>query len=131
MAQLVCVGDVMVDVIAQLPTPLAHGSDTPAPVAFVGGGAAANVAAWAVAAGSTATLVARVGDDPAGEDVLEGLRAAGVSLAVDIDPHRATGCCIVLVDPSGERTMVPSNGANAGLGELDAATALPAVADAL
>lgn len=131
MAHLVCVGDVMVDVIARLPTPLAHGSDTPAPVAFLGGGAAANVAAWAVAAGSDATLVARVGDDPAGEDVIEGLRAAGVRLAVDVDAHRPTGCCIVLVDPAGERTMVPSNGANAGLGELDVATTLPAAADAL
>ena len=52
MTHVVCVGDLMVDVVAQLPGPLAAGSDTPAPIAFHGGGAAANVAAWLAARGA-------------------------------------------------------------------------------
>jgi sugar/nucleoside kinase (ribokinase family) len=108
----------MVDVLARLPGPLAVGSDTPAPIAFHGGGAAANVAAWLVAAGAQATFLGRVGADPLGTSALAELAASGVAVQADADPTRPTGTCIVLVDPDGERTMVPHAGANAGLGEV-------------
>jgi sugar/nucleoside kinase (ribokinase family) len=129
--RVVCVGDLMVDVLARLPGPLAVGSDTPAPVGFLGGGAAANVAAWLVAAGTAATFVGRVGADPAGQEAVAGLQDAGVATAVSVDETRPTGCCIVLVEPGGERTMIPSAGANGGLGLVDARAALPDEADAL
>jgi len=119
MTRAICLGDVMMDVLARLPGPLAVGSDTPAPVALYGGGSAANTAAWLVRAGMATTFVGRVGDDALGRRALDDLAAAGIDLAVSIDPQRATGTCIVLVDVEGERTMVPSAGANAGLGEAD------------
>ena len=126
MTHIVCVGDVMVDVLAQLPGPLAVGSDTPAPISFRGGGAAANVAAWAAAAGATATFVGRLGDDPLGRRVAAELGELGVDVRVVFDGERATGTCIVLVDPSGERTMIPSAGANDAPVEL---ATLPPTAD--
>jgi ribokinase len=113
---VVCVGDVMVDVLARLPGPLAPGSDTPAPITFAGGGAAANVAAWLVAAGGTATFVGRVGDDAFGRHIVRDLGAAGVRTSITVDPERPTGVCLVLVGPDGERTMIPSAGANAADG---------------
>jgi sugar/nucleoside kinase (ribokinase family) len=109
---VVSVGQLMVDVVARLPGPLAIGSDTPAPVTHLGGGAAANVAAWTVAAGGAATFVGRVGEDAFGRQAVASLHAAGVDVRVEYDPGRPTGTCIVLVDPSGERTMVPCAGAN-------------------
>jgi len=114
---IVCVGDLMVDVVAQLPGPLATGSDTPAAVTLHGGGAAANVAAWLTELDEDAMFVGRVGDDVAGREAIGSLASGGVRCAVSVDPARPTGMCIVLVDPTGERTMVPSTGANAGLGE--------------
>ncbi|WP_375482991.1 carbohydrate kinase family protein [uncultured Jatrophihabitans sp.] len=126
---VVCVGDLMVDVLARLPGPLAPGSDTPASVRLLGGGAAANVACWLVAAGAHATFVGRVGDDVAGRQALDGLTSAGVRAHVSVDDRRPTGTCVVLVAPDGERTMVPDAGANAGLGEV--AVELPDDADAL
>jgi ribokinase len=119
---LVVAGDVMCDVVAALPGPLAHGSDTPAPIALHGGGSAANVAAWAAAAGAEVTLVARVGDDELGRAAMAALRAGGVRTDVATDPERVTGTCIVLVHPGGERTMIPDAGANDAL----AIGALPA-----
>lgn len=115
---VVCLGDLMMDVLARLPGPLALGSDTPAPVGIYGGGSAANTAAWLVRAGLPTTFVGRVGDDTLGRRAIDELTAAGVDLAVSVDPHRPTGTCIVLVDVDGERTMVPSAGANAGLGDV-------------
>jgi len=119
MTRVVCLGDVMMDVLARLPGPLALGSDTPAPVGLYGGGSAANTAAWLVLAGLPTTFVGRVGDDALGRRALDDLAAAGINLAVSVDPVRPTGTCIVLVDVDGERTMVPSAGANVGLGEAD------------
>ena len=123
--RIVVVGDVMRDVVATLDGPIAHASDTAARIAERGGGAGANVAAWLARAGAQATLIGRVGDDPAGAAATEELRAAGVDARLSVDPALATGTCVVLVEPGGERTMLPDPGANAA---LDAA---PLPADAV
>jgi len=125
---IVSVGDLMIDVLARLPGRLAAGSDTAAPITFTGGGAAANIAAWAVAAGAQATFVGRVGDDLLGRQAVADLAAAGVQTRVASDNRLPTGTCIVLVDPAGERTMVPSAGANEAGADL---AALPEDADSL
>jgi len=115
--RVVCVGDVMVDVLARLPTELAIGSDTPAPINLFGGGSAANTAAWLASTGVATTFVGRVGDDALGRMAVDELARAGVELLVSVDQERPTGTCIVLVDATGERTMVPAAGANSGLGD--------------
>jgi ribokinase len=115
MSRVICLGDIMTDVIACLPGPLAVGSDTPAGVSFLGGGSAANTASWLAAAGVPAVIVGRVGDDDRGRTAQTMLRDSGVQLAVAVDRYRSTGVCVVLIGESGERTMVPDAGANAGL----------------
>lgn len=123
---VVCVGDLMVDLVARLPGPLAFGSDTPAEIEIYGGGAAANVASWLAVEGVQATFVGRIGDDHAGLRAADELTTAGVTPLVEIDPHRPTGMCIVLVDEHGERSMVPSIGANDAAAD---AALIPATAD--
>ena len=121
---VICVGDVMIDVVATLPGPLTRGSDTPAPISLIGGGAAANAAAWLAAGGMDVTLVARVGDDALGRQAQADLAAAGVDPHLVVDARAATGSCIVLVDVSGERTMIPDSGANARLSPADVEASL-------
>jgi ribokinase len=118
---IVCVGDVMVDVSARLPGPLAVGSDTPAPVSFGHGGSAANTACWLGFLGASVLFAGRVGDDPFGRDAVRALRAAGVRTQVAVDHRLPTGVCVVLVGPDGERTMIPSAGANGALAATDLA----------
>ena len=112
---IVVAGDVMADVVVALSGPVAYGSDTPARIAHRGGGAAANLAVWLTRAGAPVHLVGRVGDDPAGRAVAEELRAAGVGGTLQVDGGLATGTCVVLVEPGGERSMLPDAGANAAL----------------
>jgi sugar/nucleoside kinase (ribokinase family) len=112
---VVLLGDVMVDLVARLEGPLAHGSDSPARITAHGGGAAANTASWLVEAGARAVLLGRVGQDAAGRAIEADLREAGVEVRFTADPELATGMVLVLVDPDGERTMVPDPGANASL----------------
>lgn len=120
-------GDVVTDVIVRMREPLALGSDAAASISTHGGGAGGNVAAWLGYAGAAPTLVARVGDDDAGRVVSAGLARSQVGTALVIDPERPTGTVVVLVDPSGERSMLPDRGANLGLLPDDVpATALAA-----
>ena len=113
-ARIVCLGDVMVDVVALLSGPVQVGSDAPARTRLQPGGSAANTAAWLAHLDAPALLVGRVGADVLGSWSLARL---GRELAhgVSIDPAAPTGTCVVLVDPDGERTMVPDAGANATL----------------
>jgi len=129
---LVVLGDLMVDVVTRMSGPLARGSDTPAQVSVEGGGSAANVAAWAASLGSPVALVCRVGDDERGRAAVAGLRAGGVDVHATLDPGRQTGTCVVLVEPGGERTMLPDPGANdAPLGPVPAGDHLHVVGYAL
>jgi sugar/nucleoside kinase (ribokinase family) len=117
--RVLCLGDIMLDIAALLPGPLVHGSDTPAPIRFSHGGSAANTAAWLAHAGVPCVFVGRVGADSPGRDAVAALREHGVSPRVAIDPDCPTGVCLVLIGPDGERTMIPSAGANATLSVAD------------
>jgi len=114
-----CLGDLMVDVVARLFGPLAEGSDSPAVIAYVGGGSAANTAAWLTRVGVDSVFVGAIGDDAAGQSQLESLHTLGVDVRFRVDRTRPTGTCLVLVAPTGERTMVPDPGANLALQEFD------------
>jgi ribokinase len=109
---LVVLGDLMVDVVTRASGALRRGSDTAARISVQGGGSAANVAAWAAYLGTPVTLVCRVGDDDRGRAAVAELR--GVEVRAAVDPERPTGTCVVLVEPGGERTMLPDPGANDG-----------------
>jgi len=117
-----CLGDLMVDVVARLFGPLAEGSDSPGVISYVGGGSAANTAAWLTRVGVDSVFVGAIGDDPAGQGQLESLHALGVDVRFRVDRIRPTGTCLVLVAPTGERTMVPDPGANLSLMEHDVPT---------
>ena len=110
---VVVVGDLMTDVVAHHDEPLAYGSDTEASTRLRGGGAGGNVAAWLRHAGAEVAMVGRVGDDAFADVALAGLE--GADLRVRRVAGERTGICVVLVDPDGERTMLPDAGANGGI----------------
>jgi sugar/nucleoside kinase (ribokinase family) len=112
---VVVVGDVMTDVVAVMSRGLARGSDTPSTIATYGGGSGANVAAWLAHQAVPTTYVGRVGRDPFGRTAVEQLQTSGVSVWVTEADEAATGTCVVLVEPGGERSMLPDTGANATL----------------
>ena len=115
MPRVLSIGDLMLDVIAQIGETINYGSDTPSKISTHGGGAAGNVAAWASNAGADSYLLARVGNDAAGKTLLTQLDDLGVHHGNKVVDGVQSGVVIVLVDPSGERTMFPERGANSGL----------------
>jgi sugar/nucleoside kinase (ribokinase family) len=119
---LVCVGDLMVDVAVDAPA-LARGGDVAGSVRLGPGGSAANVAAWAVAAGGRARLVAGRGDDLAGRLLAAALGERGIELWPEGPVGAVTGAMLAVTE-AGERTFVADPGANLGLSEQEVAGAL-------
>jgi sugar/nucleoside kinase (ribokinase family) len=109
----------MLDVTAVIGKEIAQGVETRAKISTQGGGAAANVASWLATHGTSAYVIARVGDDSAGRTVIEELDKFGVEHSDSVIEGVNTGVVIVVVDGLGERTMFPDSGANAGLNKND------------
>jgi ribokinase len=78
---MICVlGDAHLDVVVSARAPVAEETDTPASTSVGAGGQAANVAAWVVALGGTARLIAARGTDLAAQLVAAELGRRGVEL---------------------------------------------------
>ena len=118
-SRIICIGELMADVVALLSDEIAYGSDTSAKITYNGGGAAANVASWLGVNGADVTLVARVGEDASGQEGINLIKACNVKSGVVKDARAATGTVIVVVAPNGERTMLPDSGANGLLAVTD------------
>ena len=115
----------MLDIVAQIPTTpheLRLGNDTRTIISTHGGGAGGNVASWLAVLGNDVTMVGRIGNDAAGSAITAEFDALGISYGQIVKEGLHTGVVICLVDPSGERTMLADNGANAGLALSDLPT---------
>ena len=121
--RIIVVGDLVTDVLVAHDGEIQPGSDTAAAITVGGGGQAANTAAWLARAGRPVTLIAAVGDDPAGRERTAELTAAGVDCAVRAHAGAVTGSVVVLAGPD-ERTMITDRGAALLLDPADVRTAI-------
>ena len=84
------------------------------------GGKGGNQAVAAARLGAQVEMVARVGQDDAGADLVAALDEAGVDTRLVLrDPAAATGIAIILVEEGGSNTVTVVPGANARLGTGD------------
>ena len=119
MAQILCIGDAMLDVIVKMQGQMYLGSDTISQISTHGGGAAANTATWLASSGHKVFYVCRLGDDAAGRVIANEFDAWNIEYKPEFLKEHRTGIVVVLVDQNGERSMFPDRGANSGLSELD------------
>ena len=93
------------------------GSDNPAETSsWALGGSAANTAVALARLDVSSSVIGRIGRDNEGRALLKELVRSGVHTgAVQRDPSRATGICIVTVTADGERTLIGMRGANCAL----------------
>ncbi|MFF8270907.1 carbohydrate kinase family protein [Streptomyces sp. NPDC016562] len=121
---LLVVGDVVTDVIAIHPEPLAPATDTAARIRTLPGGAGANAACWAAVTGAAEVrLLARVGAESARWHE-RALVDAGVRPRLVIDPEEPTGTVVALVAKDAERTFLTDSGASLRLCPADWAPSL-------
>jgi ribokinase len=109
---LCVLGDFAWDVLIRTNTELLRGGDTFGEVMLTPGGSAANVAVWAQRSGLDAAFVGKIGRDRMGQLAQEDLDREHVDAhLVETDAH-LTGSVAVLVDHTGERSMVSGHGAD-------------------
>ena len=115
---LCVIGDLVEDVVVWLPTALSYGTDTPSKIVRTRGGSASNVAVFAATARTASKvsnsefrsrLIAQVGNDLLGDQLVVALEASGVEPCV-VRSGR-TGSIVVIVSPDGERTMLTDRAA--------------------
>jgi sugar/nucleoside kinase (ribokinase family) len=112
-SKICIIGDINVDVITLLSEPLQKNTDTTSVNAITLGGSTCNVAVWLTHLGVTVDLVGAIGDDVLGTWVITQLQAFGVSDAnIRSLSDSRTGTCVILVDETGARSMMPDFGAN-------------------
>jgi ribokinase len=113
---VICVlGDAHLDVVVSARGPIAEDTDTPADTSVGVGGQAANVAAWVVAVGGRARLIAARGTAGAGPRGAGAPPARGVELVGPVVEGR-TGVVVSLTDRGAGRSMLTDRGIGPGLG---------------
>ncbi|MGF1473399.1 MAG: carbohydrate kinase family protein [Rubrobacteraceae bacterium] len=117
-SRVLVVGDLLYDLLAKVET-VAFGTDTFTPIHADAGGSGANTAYWLARLGVETHFVGRVGDDVFGEYLVEKLGGGGTIPHVVRDTSSRTGKVFVMVDGTGERTMITDRGAGETLSPED------------
>lgn len=119
-----CVGDVMLDVIVEVPHQLVVDDDTPASITFAAGGQAANVAAWVSALGGEARVYGPHTEAGHGALVASTLDARGVTF---VGPEVSRPGAVVSLVSDGTRSMASDPGDASWLERVEAGSWLDGV----
>ncbi|TDD29217.1 ribokinase [Kribbella turkmenica] len=111
--EVVVVGSANLDAICRVDPPPQPGQTVIGSGSLAGGGKGANQACALASFGVSTTLLARVGSDLAGVQVIDGISDHGVDVEMVMpDPDEPTGIAFVSILPDGDNTVVVAPGAN-------------------
>jgi ribokinase len=112
------IGDLMLDILVQQDA-VNYGTDAEGSIDIRAGGQGNNVAAWISACGAQSHLIGKVGNDAFGAYLIKEAGRHGVRCSVALDASKKTGMILIVVDATGERSMIVDRGANLQLSEKD------------
>jgi ribokinase len=120
-ASIAVVGSANMDLVARAPRMPRPGETViGGDLATVPGGKGANQAVAAARLGADVSFVGRIGDDAFGSKLLRNLSAEGVSTrCLGLAPGAATGVALIIVDDTGQNSIVVAPGANMRLTVAD------------
>ena len=121
MSRVVVCGSLNMDVIAQSACrPVAGETILDATVSLLPGGKGANQAIAAAKLGASVVMVTKVGDDMFADNTIRNLASFGVDTKhVQRVPGRSSGVAPIMVEPSGENSILIVKGANNDLTPAD------------
>lgn len=106
------IGDLVWDVLVKPDTQLHLGGDTTGRILMTPGGSAANVATWLARLGSHATFIGSVGKDVSGDLLIADMHREHVATHVVQLADYATSTIVVMIEPTGQRSMITNQGAD-------------------
>jgi sugar/nucleoside kinase (ribokinase family) len=110
-----CLGDIMLDVIVDVPDGFVPDDDTPAHITFAAGGQAANVAGWVQEYGGRARLFGPRAAEGPGKFVDEALEEQGIEVHGPVTGRAGT---VVSMVSRGSRSLASDPGTSAWLEEV-------------
>ena len=114
-------GSANVDLTFRVPSMPRPGVTEVCPYALGFGGKGANQAVQARRLGAAVSFLGKVGDDPFGPAIFEALRKEGIGIEYITTANGClTGTAVILVDPSGQNSIVTHGGPNVKLTRADA-----------
>jgi ribokinase len=121
MADIVVVGSLNMDLVVKTEHMPASGETVHGEgLKTIPGGKGANQAASAAKLGSAVAMVGKVGGDDFGLPLIDNLQHQGVDTAfVKVDREASTGTAVIIVDSSGQNSIVVSLGANGRVTKAD------------
>lgn len=119
----------LVDVVVEVPDLPRRGGNSMATSAARYAGGAVTILLAAVRSGAAAVHAGAHGRGPNGDLVRETLTADGVTLSAPVVEDLDTGVCIVMVEPSAERTFVTTQEAERRITVESLATSAPVAGD--
>lgn len=107
--RIVCIGDLMLDVVVRATVELDSGTDVPGTVRFRAGGSAGNTCRTFVRLGGAAALVCATGNDSLAKRLVSAYRASGVTVHA-VTTRGSTPRLAAVIAPNGERSFVTERG---------------------
>src|SRR3954453_6990048 len=107
--RLMCIGDLMLDVVVRPDMPLDQGTDVPGTVRLRLGGSAGNTCRTFVSLGGKAGFVCTAGSDGLGKKLVASHRADGGTVPA-VTVRGATPRLAAVINPTGERSFVTDRG---------------------
>jgi ribokinase len=119
--RIAVIGSNMVDLVTYVHRMPVRGETVEAPSFEMGhGGKGANQAVAAAKLGAEVVMVTKVGDDMFADNTIRNLASFGVDVShVERVPGRSSGVAPIIVEPSGENSILIVKGANADLSPAD------------
>jgi sugar/nucleoside kinase (ribokinase family) len=131
MTRLLHLGNVVVDLVLNVPALPERGADVLAAASAVSPGGGFNVLAAAARQGLAAAYAGAHGRGPFGDLARAGLAAEGIDVLLPPRSGPDTGVVVAIVDGTGERTFLTAPGAEATLTAADLAAIQAAPGDAV
>ncbi len=128
-ARVIHTAQALVDVVVQVPSLPRRGGNVMAGASDRYAGGAVTTLLAAARSGARAVHAGAHGDGPNGDLVRETLAGSGVELTAPVVVGTDTGICVVMVEPSAERTFVTTLGAERMITCASLATSAPAAGD--
>jgi len=123
MSDILVIGSLNADLVVRAPRFPAPGETISGEdLAIIPGGKGANQAVAAARQGASVAMVGRVGNDSFGPTLLQNLQKNNVDTAHVKTDEAATGTAIIVVDASGQNSIVLSPGANGKVTPADVAS---------
>ncbi len=129
MTRVIHTGQALVDVVIEVPDLPARGQNVMATSVTDYAGGAVTVLVAAARSGGDCVHAGAHGTGPHGELIRTALAAEGVTMSAEPIAERDTGICVVLIEPSAERTFVTTVGAERDISVESLASSAPRPGD--